>query len=206
MQEYFLNLLARIVNILFQVPLSITGAMLWGLILYFICLPLFFRKKELAQKFSIALLFLYTAALLQSNGCLTIPVAAKVDRFSIWQTVTKVEWNPFFLSSVGLQDVWTTLLDAFLALIPVGFLAPLTGSHANLGKMLVLSLLCGAFLEIFQLFANVLTPSAMHSVSTGEAILSAAGCLTGYLFLTLLRKLPIPRHKARHYAHPGQVT
>lgn len=205
MQESFLNLPARTADILFRVPLSITGAMLWGLILYFICLPLFFRKKGLTQNLGIALLFLYTAALLQANGCLRIPATAKSEAFSFWQAAAKVEWNPFFISSVGIQDVRTTLLNDFCVLIPVGFLAPLTGSRTNFSKMLFLSMLCGASLEILQLIANVSVPGTMHIVSTGEAILSATGCLIGYLFLTLLRKLPIHRHKARHYAHPEQA-
>lgn len=204
MQELFLNLLFRVRALLFQGQPNLTGAVLWGMILYLICLPLFFRKKELSQNLCIAVLFLYASAVLQSCGCLTIP-AAGPDALSLGTTLSAVEWNPFLFSPFGISGLWTTLLYDFLALLPVGFLIPLTSYRIRLWKTVLISLLCGFGLETLRLLANILTRSALRSVSTGEAILSAAGCLTGYLIFSAMKKLPLPARRARHYARPGHT-
>lgn len=208
MQETFLNLLTRIKDLLFQEQLSLAGAMLWAVILYLVCLPLFFRKKEFPQKFCLAALFLYTAALLQSCQCLAVPNSWRPGGLSLTAAFGTVEWNPFLFSPFGISGLWTTLLYDFLALLPIGLLIPLTSYRIRLWKMIVASLAFGIGLEALQLLANILTRNAARSVSAGEAILSAAGCLTGYLLFSALKKLPIIRHraKARHYMHPGQAV
>ncbi|WP_164919012.1 MULTISPECIES: VanZ family protein [Acutalibacteraceae] len=208
MQESFLNLLVRLKDLLFQGSLNLTGALLWGMILYLICLPLFFRKKEFPQNLCIAVLFLYTAALLQSCQCLTVPKSWNPDGPSIAAAFGAMEWNPFLFSSFGVSGLWTSLLSDFLVLMPIGFLVPMASFRVRFWKMILIALLCGTGLEAVQLLANILTQSASRSVSTGEAILSAAGCLTGYLIFSGLKKLPVIRHRARarHYTHPGQAV
>lgn len=208
MQESFLNLLVRLKNLLFQGPLNLTGALLWGMILYLICLPLFFRKKEFPQKLCIAALFLYTAALLQFRQCLIAPAAWNPDGASVAAALVAMEWNPFLFSSFGVSGLWTTLLADFLALMPIGFFVPMASFRVRLWKMIPIALLCGAGLEAVQLLANILTQDASRSVSTGEAILSAAGCLVGYFIISGLKRLPVIRRRARarHYTHPGQAV
>jgi glycopeptide antibiotics resistance protein len=206
MQESFLKLLTRFKDLLFQGQMSLAGAVLWGVIFYFIFLSLFFRKKELSQKLCIAILFLYAAALLQSCRCFTAPSVWKLNGLSAAAAVDATEWNPFLFSPFGLSGLWTSLLYDFLSLMPIGLLLPLTGLRVHLWKMLLTSLLCGVGLEALQLLANIMTQDVSRNVSTGEAILSAAGCLTGDLFFTALKKLPIPRHRARHYTHSGQTV
>ena len=201
-----IHLLVQFREILFRGPLSMAGAMLWGCLLYLICLPLFFRKKRLTQNFCIALLFLYAAALLQSCRCLVAPDSFQPANLTAADAVAAVEWNPFLFSSFGVSNLWATLLRDFLILMPIGFLVPLAASRARLWKMLILSPLCGIGLEVLQLLANILSQTSERSVSTGAAILSTAGCLTGYLLFSALRKLPLPKQKARHYAHPGQAS
>lgn len=207
MQESFLNLLVRLKGLLFQGQMSLPGAILWGMVLYLICLPLFFRKKEFPQNLCIALLFLYTAALLQFCQCLTVPKIWSTDGLSAAAALGAMEWNPFLFSSFGLSGLWTTLFKDFLMLLPIGFFVPMTSFRIRLWKMVLISLLCGVGLEALQLLANILTQNVSRSVSTGEAILSAAGCLTGYLLFSGLKRLPVVRHRARarHYTHPDQA-
>lgn len=195
-----------IAGLLFQTPIGRSGALLWGGLCYCICLPIFFRKKELFQNLCIAALFLYAALLLQSFQLRANSFFLPLDGRAVSLAISSVEWNPFFLSSFGISNLWTDLWRHFLILLPLGILVPPAAPRFKLGQMLILSLLCGAALEALQLFANIVSESILYNVSTGEIILSASGCLTGYLALTGLKRLPLSRHRARHYLHSGQAS
>lgn len=205
MQESLFLLLAQTKNLLFQAPLSVSGAMIWGVVLYLVSFPIFFRKKELPQNFCMAMIFLYTAVILQSRQCLIAPNLYHLTAKSATLAAGAVEWNPFLIFPFGPSDAWTTLSLDFLMLMPIGFLVPFTNYRIRLGKVLTLSFIYGIGLEVLQLACNVLSNNAARSVGTGEAILSAAGCLSGYLIFLLFKKIPVPKHKARHYARTRQA-
>ena len=199
MPEPILDMLSRAAPLLSPENLTVPGAMLLGLLLYLLCFPFFFRRMGLIRNLCIAALFLYAAAVLQLAQCL--PAAPfRPDRQSAAAALNSVEWNPALSGDFGLKSFRKDLLESFLILMPVGILAPLAGSGIRLGKMLLLSVLCGAGLEAMQLLANLLTGSAVRGVRTQDAVLSAAGCLLGYLVLAGMRNLAESRHPARHYA------
>lgn len=188
MQESLINLAIGAKELLFPAQIGIATALFWGIVLSCVCMPLFFRKKELAQKLSIALLFLYVAALLQTGQCLTFRSFLVPDAAAAAKALKAAEWNPFLISSFGVSDLLATLLRDLLLFIPIGILIPAADFGMRLGKMLIVSLLGGICLESFQLIANILSRSAVRNVSIAEAILSAAGCLTGYLIFAGLKK------------------
>lgn len=201
MPEPILDMLSRAASLLSPENLTAPGAMLWGLLLYLLCLPFLFRRMGLIRNVCIAALFLYTAAVLQVTQCLTLPASLSWDQPSASLALDSVEWNP--MRSLSLKSFGAGLGESFLILMPVGILAPLAGSGFRPGKMLILSVVCGAGLEALQLLSNILTRSTVRSVRTQDAVLGAAGCLLAYLALAGVKKLAESKHPARHYARSG---
>lgn len=194
------TVLSQAAALLSPAHLTAGGAMLWGILLYLVCLALFFRKKGLFENLCLAVLFVYLAALLQVSQCLTVPSSWGWDKPAAALALGSVEWNPLRSGREGLGSFLSGWGHSFLAFVPVGFLVPMANPRFRLGRMVVLSLLCGAGLEALELLMNILTRNVARSVRTEDAVLGAAGCLAAYLVFAGLKKLAVSRHRARHYA------
>lgn len=200
MPKIVTTILSQVAALLSPAHLTLEGAMLWGILLYLVCLALFFRKKGIFENLCLAVLFVYLAALLQASQCLTVPSSWGWDKPAAALALGSVEWNPLRFGGEGLSNFLVGWGRSFLAFVPLGFLVPMANPRFRLGRMVLLSLLCGAGLEAFELLANILTRNVARSVRTEDAVLSAAGCLTAYLVFSGLKKLAVSKHRARHYA------
>ena len=200
MPKTVLTVLSQAAALLSPAHLTVWGAMLWGILLYLVCLALFFRRKGLFENLCLAVLFVYLAALLQMAQCLAVPSSLSWDKPAAALALGSVEWDPLRSGGQGLGSFLNGWGHSFLAFVPLGFLVPMANPRFRLGRMVVLSLLCGTGLEALELLSNILTRNVARSVRTEDAILGAAGCLAAYLLFAGLKKFAVPKHRARHYA------
>lgn len=200
MVEFFRGIQAVLPDGVFSL-LSFPAVLLPALVLYLICLLLFFRRTSPGKNVAIALLFLYAGALISlslppawTDGRLVTPASTE------W-AVHSVQWTPSLAFS-GFGD-WKTLLRStgadFAVLMPLAVLVPLVNPKFRLGRMLVLSILVSACMEGLQLTGNILAGTAVHPVRADDVIWNVAGCMLVSLLFAGYRRFRSPRHTAKHY-------
>ncbi|MBW7573559.1 VanZ family protein [Caproiciproducens faecalis] len=183
--------------------------MLIGLILYFICLILFFRHIKPLKNFFLAVLFMYLAVVLSLTVSLPLPQKWHISAKSTAWALSQIDWIPFesaaniFHNSVRIgsfKEFFRVIGGNFILLMPLGVLVPLSNPHFHFGRMLALSLLVPTAIEGLQLLGNILYGSAIRAVETEDILLNAAGCLLAYLIFSGLRGLFRPKRKGKHYS------
>lgn len=189
--------------------LSLQQALAIALVLYFICLALFFHKLGAKRNLAVALLFLYAGVLF----ALTVPVVPK-DRWHIIPASTdwmihSIVWIPFLsaadmfrsaASSGNWAEFFRVIAGNALVFIPLGILLPLANPKIRFPGILLPAFLVPLCIEALQLTANILAGTELRIVETEDVILNAAGCLLGYLLYALVRWIFRPKYRARHYA------
>jgi glycopeptide antibiotics resistance protein len=187
-------------------------AMTAGLILYFICLILFFRHKRPLQNFFMALLFMYLAVVAMITISIPLPSLWHISAKSTKYVVSNIEWIPFVSSANMLKnsirignfkEFLRVIGGNFVLLLPLGILVPLINPHFRLGRMIAVAILVPVGIEGLQLLNNILMGATIRNVQVEDVILNAAGCLIGYLIFAGLRNLFKPKRNARHISYKG---
>lgn len=180
-----------------------------GLILYVICLLLFFRRKKPLQKFWLAILFLYLAVVASLTLSINLPGAWHISAKSTALAIKDIQWIPFrsagnMLRNSILANNYKEFLRIvggnFIMLMPLGVLIPLINPRFRLGRMTAVAVLVPVGIEGLQLLNNILMGAVFRNVETEDVILNAAGCILAYLIFAGLRRLFQPKHKGRFYA------
>jgi Glycopeptide antibiotics resistance protein len=180
-----------------------------ALVLYLICLFVFFRKKRASEKFWLAVLFLYLGVV----WGMTIPFAPPnlwhVSAKSTALAVRSIRWVPFLsaanilhnaLSAGNLKEFFRVIGGNFVLLMPLGVLVPLCNPRFRLGRMFAVAILTPVGIEGLQLLGNILRGSVLRTVETEDVLLNAAGCILAYLIFAGLRRLFQPKKKGKRYA------
>lgn len=177
------------------IDLTVPQAMVLGLLVYLVCLPLRFRRLGWRRNVWVALLFVYAGAVV-SLTLLPIPLRG----FSIswentnWQ-LSSINWLP--LQSIrqmwensgiaGSYKEFTRIVGGnFVMLLPLGILAPLVCQKLRWPHMLALAAGTPVVIEGLQLVENLLFGS-LNVVEIDDFILNSAGCLLGYVLFLLFR-------------------
>ena len=188
--------------------LSLPAALVFSLILYLLCLALFFRRLSAGKKVAVALLFLYAGALF----ALAVPILPK-ERWHMLPAATdwvlrSIVWVPFLSSPDLIRNAfeggkWSELLWVIvgnvLIFLPFGILIPIIKSQIRFPGMLLVSFLIPVLIELLQLVDNILCGSEICAVRTEDVILNAAGCLLGFLLFKLVLAIFRPKYRAKHY-------
>jgi glycopeptide antibiotics resistance protein len=187
--------------------LSLPEAIVFSLILFLVCLALFFRRLIAGKKFAVALLFLYAGALF----ALTVPILPK-ERWHMLPAATEwvlhsIVWVPFLsapdlINSAFVGGKWSELLwilvGNVLIFMPFGILIPIIKPKIRGWHMIFISLLIPLLIESLQLVDNILCGSEICAVRTEDVILNAVGCLLGFLVFKLFAVIFRPRYRPRH--------
>ncbi|XOQ49233.1 MAG: VanZ like family protein [Eubacteriales bacterium] len=180
--------------------------MLAGLIVYLVCLVLFFRRKKPLQKFWLAILFLYLGAVIHLTIPLTLPQSWHIRAKTTAWAISQIQWIPFqsagniLKNSIRIgsfKEFLRVIGGNFVLLMPLGVLVPLINPRFRLGRMIAVSLLVPIGIEGLQLLHNILAGSVTRSVEMEDVVLNAAGCLTAYLIFAGLRKLFRPKRTTK---------
>ena len=189
--------------------LSLPQVLAAALVLYFICLALFFRKFSTKRNVAVALLFLYIGVLF----FLTVPVIPK-DHWHIMPAATdwvlhSIVWVPFVsgadifrsaTASGNWSEFFRVVVGNAMVFLPLGILIPLSNPKIRFRGMLLFAILIPLCLEGLQLITNILAGKEVRIVEAEDVILNAAGCLLGYLLFALIRQIFRPKYHAKHYA------
>lgn len=187
---------------------SLSQILLAALILYLICLPIFFRKKGLRKNLALAFLFLYSGFVFS----LTVPVIPpkfwNITSASTEWAVRSICWEPLHMaprlfrhaqaSGDWTEFLWQTVGN-FLLLVPFGILVSAISENFRFWKSFVLSLLVPVGIESLQLVSNILYGSVIRTVDLEDVVLNASGCLIACLIVGGIRRLHRPRRRAKHY-------
>lgn len=180
-----------------------------GLIIYLICLILFFRHKKPLQKFFLAILFMYLAVVFNLTISIALPQAWHISAKSTAWAISQIDWVPFESAAnilhnsirIGsFKEFFRVIGGNFVMLMPLGILVPLIHPRIRFGGMFALSILVPVGIEGLQLLNNILSGSATRSVEMEDVILNAAGCLLAYLIFAGVRSLFRPKRKGKHYS------
>ena len=184
-------------------------AMAVGLVLYFICLILFFRHKRPLHNFFLALLFMYLSTVWMLTVSIPLPNLWQISAKATARAIAGIEWVPFVSAGNILKNSirignYTEFLRViggnFIMLMPLGILVPLINSRFHLGRMIIVAVLVPVGIEGLQLLNNILWGAIFRQVQVEDVILNAAGCLLAYLIFAGVRRLfkPKPKHRMRH--------
>jgi glycopeptide antibiotics resistance protein len=181
-------------------------AMAVGLIVYLICLILFFRHKKPLHNFYLALLFMYLAVVVSLTIFIPLPNMWHISAKSTAHAIASIEWIPFVSSANMLKnsirinnykEFIRIIGGNFILLMPLGVLVPLINPRFRLGRMIAVAVLVPVGIEGLQLLYNILIGSVIRSVQVEDVILNAAGCIIAYLIFAGLRNLFKPKRKGR---------
>jgi glycopeptide antibiotics resistance protein len=185
-------------------------AMAVGLVLYFICLILFFRNKRPLQNFYLALLFIYLAVVAMLTVSIPLPGLWRISAKSTAYAISRIEWIPFVSSAnilknsikIGnFKEFLRVIGGNFIMLMPLGILVPLINPRFRLGHMIAVAILVPVGIEGLQLLNNILLGAASRNVQVEDVIFNAAGCLLAYLIFAGFRRMFKPKRKARHVSY-----
>lgn len=188
--------------------LSFPYVLISALVLYLICLPLFFRHKGIGKNICIALLFLYAGALFSLTIPIVLPKNQHITAASTEWAIHSIEWVPFIsaanifhnaAASGNWKEFFRVIVGNVLVFMPLGVLVPLVNPKFRLGRMLLLAILVPVCIEGLQLAGNILAGSAIRTVEVEDVILNAAGCLIAYFIFAGYRRLHSRKHYAKHY-------
>lgn len=194
--------------VLFSLP-GYVWPMAAGLLVYFVCLPLFFRRKKPMQNFFLAILFMYLAVVFELTISIPLPQHWHINAKATAWAISQIDWIPFESAAnilhnsirIGsFKEFFRVIGGNFIMLMPLGILVPLINPRFRFGRMLALSILVPAGIEGLQLLGNILSGSATRNVEMEDVILNAAGCFFAYLIFAGLRGLFGPKHRGRHYS------
>ena len=187
---------------------SLLNAAAVGLILYLICLVLFFRHKKPLQNFFLALLFIYLSAVASITISITMPNMWHISAKSTALAIKNIQWIPFLSAGNMLhnsivigsfKEFFRVIGGNLVMLMPLGILVPLINPRFRLGHMIAVAILVPTGIESLQLLGNILIGSVIRSVEMEDVILNATGCILAYLIFAGLRTLFVPKHRGRHY-------
>lgn len=187
--------------------LSMPAAVVFSLVLFLVCLAIFFRRLSFVDKFAIALLFLYSGVLF----ALTVPILPK-ERWHMLPAATEwvlhsIVWVPFLsapdlIHNAFASGKWSELLwilaGNVLIFIPFGILIHIIKPEIRAWHIILVSLLIPLLIESLQLVDNILCGSEICAVRTEDVILNAAGCLLGFLIFKLIAAIFRPRYRPKH--------
>jgi len=189
---------------------SMLIAMAVGLVLYLICLVLFFRHKKPLQNFFLAILFMYLAVVVSITVSISLPSFWHISTKSTAYAISRIRWVPFQSAMNMLQnsirignykEFLRVIGGNFVMLMPLGILVPLCNPRFRLGRMIAVAIFVPVAIEGLQLLNNILMGSVIRSVEMEDVVLNAAGCLFAYLIFAGIRKLFKPKHKTRHASY-----
>lgn len=178
--------------------LGVPDAMFVALIVYFICLPLLFRRKRAGQKVLLCLLFLYIGALAALTMRFVLPTAWNISAAGTRWAFHSINWTPLESSlrilqnclSIGdMAEFYRIVVGNFVLLMPLGILVPMLDRRFRFGKTLLLGMGVSLSVELLQLLGNVLGGAVARSVEIDDFILNVLGCITAYLILSAFRRL-----------------
>ncbi len=182
-------------SVLIHNPVCI--ALAAGLVLYLICLFLFFHHKRPLQKFYLAILFLYLTVIAFLAITITPPGTWHPSAKATAQIIDKIEWVPFVSSAnmlnhsirTGNYNAFIRIIGGnFVVLMPLGVFLPLINPKFRLGRMTLVAILVPVGIESTQLICNILMGSAVRYVQVEDVILNGAGCLLAYVIFAGLHK------------------
>jgi glycopeptide antibiotics resistance protein len=177
-----------------------------GLVLYLVCLFLFFRHKKPVQKFYLAILFLYLSVIASLTFTIMPLDTWHSSAKATAQIIGKIEWIPFVSSANMLKNSIRTgnygafiriIVGNFVVLMPLGVFLPLINPKFRLGRMTVVSILVPVGIEGIQLIGNILMGSAVRYVQVEDVILNGTGCLLAYVVCAGVRSRFRPKTKAK---------
>ncbi len=180
-----------------------------GLVLYLICLLLFFRHKKISQKIFLAVLFVYLAVVASLTIAVTPPSMWHISAKSTALAVKSIHWVPFesagnmlhnSIAANNYKEFLRIVGGNFIMLIPLGILVPLINPRFRLGRMIAVAILVPVGIEGLQLLNNILMGAVIRSVEMEDVVLNAAGCIIGYLIFAGLQRLFKPKRKGHHYS------
>lgn len=178
--------------------LGVPDAMFVALIVYFICLPLLFRRKRTGRKVLLCLLFLYIGALAALTMRFVLPTAWHVSAENTRWALHCINWMPLQSSlqiwknclSIGdMGEFIRIVVGNFVMLMPLGILVPMLDRRFRFGKTLLLGMGVSLSIELLQLLGNVLGGAVARSVEIDDVILNVLGCAAAYLILAACRRL-----------------
>lgn len=196
-------------SIQFVLQIHYLAEMAAALVLYIICLFLFFRRKTPAQKFWLGVLFVYLGVIWGITVSLPLPNAWHINAKNTTFVLKNIQWIPFRSAGNILHNSFVTgnfkecfrvIGGNFIMLMPLGVLVPLCNSNFRIGRMVLVAILVPVGIEGLQLVGNILSGSAIRTVEMEDVVLNAAGCILAYLVFAGLRNLFRPKKKKKRYA------
>lgn len=178
--------------------LSLPDGMLFGLILFILCMVLFFRRMQSKKLLLLAVLFVYLGAVFSLTQEIILPGRWDISADSTWWALGSVERVPFEVSGtllensrrIGNYSEFIYLVGGNLILLmPLGILLPLINPRLNFFHMLLIAALTALSLEGFQLVGNILLGYPKRTVEVDDLIFNAGGCLLAYLLFALCRRI-----------------
>lgn len=178
--------------------LSLPDGMLFGLILFILCMVLFFRRMQPKKLLLLAVLFVYLGAVFSLTQEIILPGRWDISVDSTWQAISSIERVPFEVSGtllensrrVGNYAEFIYLVGGNLILLmPLGILLPLINPRLHFFHMLLIAALTALSLEGFQLVGNILLGYSKRTVEVDDLIFNTGGCLLAYLLFVLCRRI-----------------
>ncbi len=177
---------------------SIPDAILIGLCVFIICLPLF-KHETIKTKVFISILFMYSSAVLSITA---FPYLIGKIGFSDINTtkyiLSRVSLKPFesimriYKNGIvygNIRAIISNIGGNFIMLIPLGILLPLINPKTGIFKLLLIAVISAVSLELIQLVQNIMYGFSNRDVNIDDFILNFTGFIFGYIIFVVVKWL-----------------